>query len=367
MNLMMLLDMAAAGFDDRVAFGPRAVASPTPSSRPEPRRGPRIYVSSRSTTSYTSPPTVPSSPSPCSRRLGPRSRWYRSTTDSATTSWRELLAAHPSSLVIIEDDVRDLAGDVGKARVSPAEWLSITDPATAGDPGPEPFDPEAIALLLYTSGTTAAPKAAVLRHRHLSVVRDDHGRVRQRRRRRRQPRERAAVSHRRRVEHGVRTCTPAGASCTSPRSRPRPGSTRCAREEHHARAGRAHDAGAGRRVPRRDRRPERGGTHAAFARVRRRADARTHHRARALAVPRHRLRQRVRPHRDELHRRRARPRRPPSSPPRATTPRCGPGSGRRACSCPASKPRSATPTATRSRPAKSASSTCAASRCRAST
>ena len=32
------------------------------------------------------------------------------------------------------------------------------------------FDPdgEAIAVLLYTSGTTAAPKAAVLRHRHLT-------------------------------------------------------------------------------------------------------------------------------------------------------------------------------------------------------
>jgi acyl-CoA synthetase (AMP-forming)/AMP-acid ligase II len=30
-----------------------------------------------------------------------------------------------------------------------------------------PVDPEAVAVLLYTSGTTAAPKAAVLRHRHL--------------------------------------------------------------------------------------------------------------------------------------------------------------------------------------------------------
>jgi acyl-CoA synthetase (AMP-forming)/AMP-acid ligase II len=45
----------------------------------------------------------------------------------------------------------------------------MTDPTQGGDPGPEPFDPEAIALLLYTSGTTAAPKAAVLRHRHLSA------------------------------------------------------------------------------------------------------------------------------------------------------------------------------------------------------
>jgi acyl-CoA synthetase (AMP-forming)/AMP-acid ligase II len=31
----------------------------------------------------------------------------------------------------------------------------------------EPVDPDAVAVLLYTSGTTAEPKAAILRHRHL--------------------------------------------------------------------------------------------------------------------------------------------------------------------------------------------------------
>ena len=41
-------------------------------------------------------------------------------------------------------------------------------------------DGEDVAVLLYTSGTTAAPKAVVLRHRHLSVVRRRLGRVRRR-------------------------------------------------------------------------------------------------------------------------------------------------------------------------------------------
>ena len=36
-----------------------------------------------------------------------------------------------------------------------------------GRGGEWPMDPEAVAVLLFTSGTTGAPKAAVLRHRHL--------------------------------------------------------------------------------------------------------------------------------------------------------------------------------------------------------
>src|SRR5690606_25520485 len=46
-------------------------------------------------------------------------------------------------------------------------WLAQL--AAAPDPGAEPWpdDADAIAVLLFTSGTTGAPKAAVLRHRHL--------------------------------------------------------------------------------------------------------------------------------------------------------------------------------------------------------
>src|SRR5690606_41580236 len=47
----------------------------------------------------------------------------------------------------------------------PASSLLATAPPPPAPDGPD--DPAAIALLLFTSGTTGAPKAAVLRHRHL--------------------------------------------------------------------------------------------------------------------------------------------------------------------------------------------------------
>ena len=60
-----------------------------------------------------------------------------------------LLAAHPDSLVVGDgDDIDALAGDADRAPDAPV-------------------DDDLPAVLLYTSGTTAAPKAAVLRHRHL--------------------------------------------------------------------------------------------------------------------------------------------------------------------------------------------------------
>jgi acyl-CoA synthetase (AMP-forming)/AMP-acid ligase II len=60
-----------------------------------------------------------------------------------------LIAEHPDALVVRDgDDVAPLAGDA----------------AAAPD---VPTDEDLPAVLLYTSGTTAAPKAAVLRHRHL--------------------------------------------------------------------------------------------------------------------------------------------------------------------------------------------------------
>lgn len=57
----------------------------------------------------------------------------------------------------------------GALLLRPADLGELLDPQEAGgvaDPDPEQEE-DPVAALLYTSGTTAAPKAAVLRHRHL--------------------------------------------------------------------------------------------------------------------------------------------------------------------------------------------------------
>lgn len=61
-----------------------------------------------------------------------------------------LRARHPGALVL-----------------EPADLDQLLDPTGPADSEALAPDGESVAVLLYTSGTTAAPKAAVLRHRHL--------------------------------------------------------------------------------------------------------------------------------------------------------------------------------------------------------
>ncbi|MBY4039231.1 acyl--CoA ligase [Rhodococcus fascians] len=75
----------------------------------------------------------------------------------------ELVSEFERPLVIADDPNR--IRSVADVR-SPRDWLDACAEAPALDP--REVDPEATAVLLYTSGTTSAPKAAVLRNRHLA-------------------------------------------------------------------------------------------------------------------------------------------------------------------------------------------------------
>jgi acyl-CoA synthetase (AMP-forming)/AMP-acid ligase II len=85
---------------------------------------------------------------------------------------RAVLARAAPALAVVDDDAVGRADGVDGLTVVPASAfearVEAATAAAATAPAPR-VDPDAIAVLLYTSGTTGAPKAAVLRHRHLAA------------------------------------------------------------------------------------------------------------------------------------------------------------------------------------------------------
>jgi acyl-CoA synthetase (AMP-forming)/AMP-acid ligase II len=72
-----------------------------------------------------------------------------------------LLAHHPRALVVADLDL-----PAAERIMTVTGWRRACDIPAADVPRWQD-DPDAVALLLYTSGTTSAPKAAILRHRHV--------------------------------------------------------------------------------------------------------------------------------------------------------------------------------------------------------
>ncbi len=77
-----------------------------------------------------------------------------------------LLERHEDVLVVADDGARRLIQGTKAQVLTLDEWSSAT--SRTASPEASETDGEDIAALLYTSGTTAAPKAVVLRHRHLT-------------------------------------------------------------------------------------------------------------------------------------------------------------------------------------------------------
>jgi acyl-CoA synthetase (AMP-forming)/AMP-acid ligase II len=82
---------------------------------------------------------------------------------------RAIVARTAPALVVVGDGMAERIGSVdGVDMISRKELITIADDRDAPESNMDGGDPDDIAVLLYTSGTTGEPKAAVLRHRNLA-------------------------------------------------------------------------------------------------------------------------------------------------------------------------------------------------------
>jgi acyl-CoA synthetase (AMP-forming)/AMP-acid ligase II len=86
---------------------------------------------------------------------------YRLSADGVRT----LIGRLPEPLVIVDDEYRSIVGDAGIQVLPSAEFLHA---ASSADAAAEFADPEAVAVVLFTSGTTSAPKAVEISHNNLT-------------------------------------------------------------------------------------------------------------------------------------------------------------------------------------------------------
>jgi acyl-CoA synthetase (AMP-forming)/AMP-acid ligase II len=170
MTLLMLLEMVASGFGDRLAVGTaadgltyrqlldRAAAGAAVLDARDAQAVAYVGVSDLAlpvalfAAAWAGVPFIPLN--------------YRLADDQLAA----LLAEHDGAVVVTDDVDRVQALDARPADVvSLRDWMTLTSAGPGADEAP-PSDTEGddVAVLLYTSGTTSTPKAVVLRHRHLT-------------------------------------------------------------------------------------------------------------------------------------------------------------------------------------------------------
>jgi acyl-CoA synthetase (AMP-forming)/AMP-acid ligase II len=160
-NLLTLLDMAASGLPDRVALGRRTTGTTYSGLLGRARSGAAVLRERNAEELVYLGSNGPAFPVALFAAAWAGVSFVPLNYRLSEEKLLALLAKHPKALVITNG-----APPAGQDAISTADWLAGTE-EQAQETAPWSDDPDAVAVLLYTSGTGAEPKAAILRHRHL--------------------------------------------------------------------------------------------------------------------------------------------------------------------------------------------------------
>ena len=170
MHLGMLLQMAADGMGDRVAIGSRIGGTTMAELAVRARRAGTLFASGPGTRvalvdlNSECVPIALFGASLAGKAFVPIN--YRLTDEQL----QELVRRSAPATVIVGPGVVDRLGPIeGISLITREELLARVDDESIELADPYAGDAEEIAVLLYTSGTTGAPKAAVLRNRNLAA------------------------------------------------------------------------------------------------------------------------------------------------------------------------------------------------------
>ncbi|WP_236791922.1 class I adenylate-forming enzyme family protein [Amycolatopsis sp. GM8] len=161
MNLAMILDMVADGMADRVVLGDRTEGLTGAAIREKASAGAARLTSAGADRLVFLGGNGPAFPVAMFAATLAGVPFLPVNYRLSAEQLADILGRQENPLVVTDSPERA----PGLATISTSEFLAL--PA-AETPATDDLDPDAVAVLLMTSGTTAAPKSAVLRHRHLA-------------------------------------------------------------------------------------------------------------------------------------------------------------------------------------------------------
>jgi len=167
MNTLMLLDMAVSGFGDRVALGSRRNGITYARLRAAAAVGAKLIREGGRRTVVFVGENGPAFPVAMFAAAAANVPFLPLNYRLAPEAIADALSKQDAPLLIAGDKIAALAGEEVTS-VPLADWPARCLAETDLDLPVEFADADDVAVLLQTSGTTSAPKSAVLRHRHLA-------------------------------------------------------------------------------------------------------------------------------------------------------------------------------------------------------